>query len=118
VHGWSRHGSDSVRTVRSGCAARRLVLHLLEGIAFQAFELDADRKSLQPARPFQLDSPACQARLPHGHELQQLAVAADQEVSRHLQIAQLLEIGMRGGVEPVGEQPLDRSRRRTRPAAG
>ena len=72
-------------------------------------------QSLQPSRPSQLERPACQARSSHRHELQHLAVAPHHEVGRDLEPADRLEVRMRRPVERVGEQALDRRRRRTRP---
>src|SRR2546430_16895409 len=70
------------------------------------------RSPLFPYTPLSRSAPARRAGVPraplHRHELQQLAVAPDEKVRRQLQSRDVAEIRMRGGVEPVGEQPLDR----------
>ena len=87
---------------RYGCEP--LVLCVREGCFAGTFELDADGEVVAagPAVPARLSGVprALSAR----HELDQLAVAADEEVRRHVEIPDRRVVRMRGGVEPVGEK--------------
>src|ERR1035438_9201382 len=88
--------------------AEAFVLGRLEGLAFEAFELDADRVVVAIAPAVPIGSAGMPGSVVAGDELQQGPAAAQQKVGGHAQAANRPEIGMGGPVEPVGEEPLDR----------
>ena len=70
-------------------------------------ELDSDREIIAalPAAPGRL--PGMPRALAARHELDQRAVAPDEEVRRHAQFGDRREIRVCAGIEAVGEQPFD-----------
>src|SRR5688572_13939817 len=83
------------------------VLRDFEGPVVDAFEFDADGKIVAALAP----APARSAGVPGArlerHELDQLAITANQEMRRHAHAGQAGERSMRGGIQAVGEQPFD-----------
>ena len=75
-------------------------------------------KSLQRARPRQLDSPGVPRALRARHELDERAVAAHQEMRGYPERRYAGVIRMRGRVEAVQKELARCPGRRTRPAAG
>src|SRR5213595_802291 len=73
----------------------RLVLRGLEAVAFQAFELDADRIVVAVLASAPARSPGMPGAVAAIDELPQLAAAADVEVRRHLHALDRLEIRVR-----------------------
>lgn len=90
-----------------GKRRQHLVLHRHEPSLVAAFQFDADREIVAalPAAPNR------RARVPGpaitGHELNQLAVTANQEMRRHAKMGNSGEIGMAGRIKPVRKQCLD-----------
>src|SRR5262245_12276380 len=84
------------------------ILRGLEAIAFETFELDADRVVVAVAAVAPLRRAGVPGTSVTRNELQQLALAADHKVSRHLQAANRFEIRMCAPIEAIGEQALDR----------
>lgn len=70
----------------------------------RTLKFDANRKIVAVLAP----APVGYAGMPRaqgaGHELQQLAVAADQQVGRHAQVANRCVVGMRVRIEPIRKQ--------------
>lgn len=87
--------------------AQASVLDRLERKIVAAFEFDADGKVVATRSPF----PERGARMPRPvvarDELDQLAVAPDEEMRRDLQGADSGEVGMARRVQPVGEEVKD-----------
>jgi hypothetical protein len=72
-----------------------------------ALELDPDGEVVAPDAAFPRRFAGVPCPLAAGDELDEPAVAADQEVRRHAQRRDRREIRVRRGVEAVREQPLD-----------
>jgi hypothetical protein len=83
---------------------KREVLGIVECKLVAAFKLDANREIVATISPH----PAGDTRVPGtpdtGNELDQLAIAPDQEVRRNTQALYLTKVGMSRRVELVGEQ--------------
>src|SRR5262249_3634922 len=86
----------------------RIELRGLEPVTLESLELDADRPAVAVVAPFPARLAGMPCAVVDGDELQQLAVAPDDEVGRDLEAADRLEVRMRRPVERVREEPLDR----------
>src|SRR3972149_6538227 len=86
-----------------------LVLRVLEWHVVRAFELDAEGKIVAAAAPAPVRFAGVPRALFARHELDQLTIAPDQEVRRHLAPRNPAVIRMRAWIEAIGEQ-LDDSR--------
>jgi hypothetical protein len=84
------------------------VLTMCEGDLVGAFDFDADREIVAALPAFEVRDPGMPRALLAGHELQQFAIAADQEVRRHAQLLELLKTLVLRRIEGVGEQAFDR----------
>src|SRR6185436_18142014 len=84
------------------------VLRVFERTVVDAFELDADGEVVAPLTPAPAGGAGVPGALVHRNELDQRAVAAHQEMRRHLERMNLAEIRVRLRIEAVGEQALDR----------
>ena len=103
----SNMGNGIVRGNRPCELRQRGILRGRKGRAFKPFEFNANGIVIALAA----STPARLARMPGAivatDELQNFAGAPHHEMGRHLQTADLLEIGVRVKVERVGEQLLD-----------
>ncbi len=104
--GWPRY-SVSLAGALADDPSEPLVLGRLERIALEALELDADREVVAVPAPPPCRRAGVPCALAARDELQQRAIAADQEVGRDAKAAKGREGGMRRGVERVAEEPLD-----------
>src|ERR1019366_8136402 len=85
-----------------------LVLGRIEALAFEAFELDADRIVVAVAAAAPVRSAGMPGPLVARDELEQRTVATHEGMRRDPEGANRLEIWVRAPVEPIGEEPLDR----------
>lgn len=102
------NGAQGVMAAQLGAQLRELhILHGLEGLAFKAFEFDADGEvvavgSATPLRGAGMPSPG-----PCGRKLLHMAAAANHKMARHLEPANLLEIRVGVEIELVGKELFD-----------
>ena len=83
------------------------ILNGYKGFAFEAFELNANRKVVAVVAPTPLRGARVPSSGPCGGKLLHGAVPANHKMARHLQPANLLKVGVSVKVELIGEQLLD-----------
>ena len=83
------------------------VLPIGVGLVVAALELDSHGKIVAALAPLPARRAGVPGALGAGNELDQLAIAPDQEMRRHVEVAQGPVVRVGGGIEGVGEQPDD-----------
>src|SRR6185369_2753086 len=84
-----------------------VVLRLGEGHVVRAFELDADGEIIAAGPSLPLGGARMPGAVTGEDVLAQLAVTPDEEVRGNLEALDLLEVGMRQGIEAVLEERVD-----------
>jgi hypothetical protein len=81
-----------------------MVLGIFEGNLVATFQLDANREVVAAIPPHPVGDTRVPGTSGAGNELDQFAIAPDQEVRRNSQAMYLAKVGMGRRVELVGEQ--------------
>lgn len=84
-----------------------LILHRLKGLAFKAFEFNANREVVAVGATVPLGRAGMPGPCVGGYKLQQLAGAPDHKVAGDVKPTEVLEVGVGLEVEQVGKQLLN-----------
>lgn len=102
------NGTDRVITAQHfEKSGKTRVLSIFEGQLVAPFQLDAQRKIIAARLPFPAGNTRMPGALLTGDELNQLTIAPDEKMRGDTQVADPGKIGMRCGVQRIGEQADD-----------